>query len=121
MMSDQKNYFCIHGIHAKEVCRDCESDLREGWIAERKVYSKQALYKKRRRYSGRCKNCGKPRGASPYKSECIDCRRRWREHIQAVKGIRPWEPGKRGRPPTDTKAVNISGQRKRRVVERKET
>jgi hypothetical protein len=79
-----KNYYCIHGIHAKEVCRDCENDLKAGWITERKVYHKQGLWKRRKRLLGCCRECGKKRGKSKFTQFCETCGIKKRDRERAL-------------------------------------
>lgn len=71
----------------KTICDDCAGIMR-GRIA--------ALYAARIA-AGNCYHCNRPR--EHYAARCDSCTVKQREKLRKKLGMKPWEAGKRGRPP----------------------
>ena len=97
-LPDQGKY-CIHDVHEDLVCEHCNEDFAEGWIRERRVFTRDGLKYRRARLIGNCIRCWKPRGDSPYTSFCLPCWQKRIRFVRRVRGFNPWRPGHKGRPP----------------------
>lgn len=94
--------FCIHSIRSSEVCEQCEYEMVEGVIPERRVFTRQRLYQIRRAKEGKCINCGAARGGV-YKRHCNVCGEKNSERVRRRIGAKEWVAGKAGRRPNRVK------------------
>lgn len=62
-------------------------------------HAPQRSWQARQDAAGRCINCGKERGDSPYKRKCRACGPKPGERQRARLGARKWEAGRPGRKP----------------------
>ena len=69
--------------------------------------SRQARWQHRKIAEGKCPLCGNDKGYNLPKC-CEVCLAKHRIYARKVKGLKPWIPGGRGRPPLDSKGLKYS-------------
>jgi len=73
-------------------------------VAENAI-SRQLAWQRRQVALGRCRVCGGERDSGGT-TICAPCRIERRAKARLREGTRPWEPGRPGRPPTESRLVD---------------
>jgi hypothetical protein len=89
---------CVHLRRASEPCPECERDIADGYVSERKVYVRQLIYRYRLIYTGKCYSCRGPKD-NRYEQQCDECREKQQRRVSTRKGFGKWKKGGRGRIP----------------------
>ncbi len=83
---------CVHGKRIDEICLECGS-------APRKFFGPARVWQEKMKREGKCENCGRKRGESPYKNRCEACGKKPALWARKREGRKKWVKGKKGRPP----------------------